>query len=186
MPGTPPIFSYIMDFPIIIPDYFELTLKPLREVFPVNMTEIEQINQILSRALKMEKFGQNFFSLLEGTVDDEESRKLFHQLAAEEEKHCRMFLEELRLNGGEVVDNYEFEPDRIFNKGVASIIKEGPVAVLGYAIEVKQRIIAFYTKSLGTIQNSGIRKFLKDLITYEENHKKLLSMNMTMALIAEA
>jgi rubrerythrin len=149
------------------------------------MSEDEQINQILSRALKMEKFGQNFFSLLEELADDAESRKLFRRLAAEEDGHCDMFMAELRQNGGSVVQSDDFDPDRVFNKGVAAIIREGPASVFRYAIEVEERAIDFYNKSMDRMQSPRIRKFLSGIIDFEERHMRLLNINLALARAVE-
>lgn len=146
--------------------------------FGAIMSEIEQINRILYKALKMEKFGQNFFSLLEELADGEESQLLFKRLAAEEENHYKLFLAELKNNGGEYIEDNDFDPDRVFNKDIAKIIREGPVSVLTYAIQVEQRVIDFYRESIDAVFNDNVKQFLTNLIDTEETHKRILGVNL--------
>ena len=129
----------------------------------------------MSKALKIERFGQNFFSLLEEMVDDEESRRLFGHLSAEEESHCQMFREELQANGGEIAQEDDIDPDKIFNVGVAKIIRKGSASVFTFAIQIEQRMIDFYRTSMNDINDSGFRKFLSNLIEFEETHKQVLN-----------
>lgn len=142
------------------------------------MSETEQINQILYKAMKMEKFGQNFFSLLEELADDEESQLLFKRLATEEDNHYKLFLTELKNHGGEYIEDNDFDPDKVFNKDVAKIIREGPVSVLTYAIQVEQRVIDFYRESIDTVFNDHVKQFLTNLIDTEEMHKRILGVNL--------
>ena len=126
----------------------------------------------------MEKYGQNFFSLLEELADDEESQLLFKRLAVEEENHFKLFLTELKNNGGEYTENKDFDPDSVFNKDVALVIREGPISVLKYAIQVEQRVIDFYRESIDAVFNDHVKQFLSNLIETEETHKRILGANL--------
>lgn len=128
----------------------------------------------MAKALKMERFRYNFFSLLEEQADDAETRMLFSQIAAEEGKHCDLFTLELELMGEEIIDETDYKSEGTFGMGVTKIARKGPSMVLLYAILVKRRIIDFYIASVDKINNSWTKMFISELIGHEEKHVRML------------
>ncbi|MDO9537939.1 MAG: ferritin family protein [Thermoplasmata archaeon] len=135
----------------------------------------EPVNQVLAKALKMEQFRYNFFSLLEEHADDAESRLMFLEIAKEEEKHCDMFMLELEMMGEEIADETDYKPEGAFGVSVTKIVRKGPSMVLLYAILVKQKIIDFYIASVDKSDNSWTKMFITELIGHEEEHVLMLN-----------
>ena len=143
------------------------------------MSESVEVNQIMARAMKMERFGNNFFSLLAEMVEDDESRGIFILLASEEEHHYELFKEELEHSGEQPLMEDGLEPNDIFIQGVEKLIEEGPTFVLQYAMVVEQNVIDFYSASLNKIKDAKVKKFLSGLIDIEKHHLKILGENLT-------
>jgi len=151
------------------------------------MSEMENINHMMARALKMERFGQCFFSLFHELVEDEDSKILFQHLATENARNCDAFIEEMMINEGEIAEKRIFNPEMMFNKGARVIKDEGLTSIMGYAIEIERRLMKFYRMALTDIKNSGIRKLLKELANAKERNKHaieecLVLKQMEMAL----
>ena len=138
----------------------------------------ESVNSILFKALKIEEFGQTLFSTLARLLKDREAKSIFKRLAEEEENHYYLLSEALRINGGNPKDAIRFKPDALFYSDIENLMEKGSVEVFQYAIETEQRVIDYYERSLKYIDDTDTRKMIRDLIEFEENHKRILTDQM--------
>ena len=141
--------------------------------------ESDDIISILYRASRLEEYVHKFYCLLDKLAKDEESKKVFRALAREEEKHLEIIksiIKEKKMDDGDLM---EFKAHDFFNKDLKKIMGEGQVTALKYAIEIEQKVSDFYYSSLRHIDDSKVRRIFLDLIEDEEDHKDILSKQLT-------
>ncbi len=146
------------------------------------LTDDNNINSILLKALRIEQSGQNLFSNIAKLAKDKASINVFNRLAAEEENHFYLLKEALRQNGGKIDDEIEFSSNNFFNNDIKKILYAGPITAFRYAIEVEQKVIDYYNSSLRFIKDQRTRQMFRDLIDFEESHKKILNKNLSRLL----
>ncbi len=135
----------------------------------------ENMRSILFKASRLEKYGQRFFCLLGKLAKDEDSKKIFVQLSADEEKQynlLRTIMKEKQLDERDLMD---FKAHEFFDKDLKKILEDGPMTALKFAIEIEQKMADFYYASLRYIDDHQVRRVFLDLIESEEEHKEILN-----------
>ena len=137
---------------------------------------------ILLKAMKIEVYGQKFFSILAKLAKDDESKKLFKRLSAEERMNYLLLKKAVGRRKKPKDYDIDFSPSCLFNKDLKCLLKEGPVTAFKYALELEQCVADYYYSNLKHIGDRKTRKLILELIESKESHKKTLGDHLSRLL----
>jgi len=144
---------------------------------------------ILAAALRIEKFGIEFYRRFSECVSDERGAALLRGLGRDEEHHREELEREMRvLSPGTdpasvrpVQNLLGIAPEEAFPFPTDRCLKlEDEIKALEVGIQVEVRSVQMYRDATLLVDEPGVKALLERLATIEEGHRKLLEDNMQM------
>ncbi len=150
--------------------------------------EILNASDLLNFAIRIEEFGELFYSKAALSVGDKEAASMLHRLADEEARHRDIFKEMLNKWGDQrPPESYPGEYMRylrsfidgkvVFQEGLEKTVihdLSDTKSVLDFAIQRELDSILFYHE-LGAFISQSQRKVIDEVISEERKHIVLLS-----------
>jgi len=146
---------------------------------------MEKIEEVIKRAISIERYGQQFYNQLSNVIIDEEGKSIIKGLANDEKKHEEELSIEFERMVGAAVPS-EIEQDRfdsetmnkIFKGDDEKLEKADIYAALEVGIATEQRSIDFYTSNKDITSDEKLAKLFAHLVEIEKGHKSLLEENL--------
>lgn len=124
--------------------------------------------EILSTALNLEQKGCTFYREAEKKTENKTGKKMFSQLAKEEEEHIKSIKEMFRSlypeKASREIPVFEGEISRY----------SGEVEALRIAMDMERKSIQFYTEWA----QGGVEGLFKELVEFEKTHLELLQAEL--------
>jgi rubrerythrin len=124
--------------------------------------------EILGTALKLERKGSKFYSEAERKTENETGKKMFRQLAKEEEEHIESLTEMFR----NLYPEKPFKDIPLFEIEISEY--SGEVEALKIAIDMEKQSIQFYSDWT----EGNLEPLFKELIEFEKVHLELLEAEL--------
>jgi rubrerythrin len=129
---------------------------------------MEKEAEVLGTALELERKGFLFYKKAERETENETGKKMFAQLAKEEEEH----LDRLKTMFTNLYPQKTHKEIPLFDTDVSEYA--GEVEAVKIAIEMEEKSIEFYRKwAKGNLQS-----LFKELIEFEKGHLELLQAEL--------
>jgi rubrerythrin len=149
----------------------------------------KKIMQALTKALKAEVEGQNFYLMAADQTRDARARKVFRQLAREEKNHelflwaqYQSILEKRGPDAAATMGSRSAltEPGPIFSPEFADHITSAhfEVAALAIALRLELRAVKLYREAAEQTQDPMLRTCFEDLARWEAGHRDALTRQL--------
>ncbi len=134
----------------------------------------------LKTAIEAEANGANFYSMAAEKTSDPLGKQAFEILASEEKQHMEFLLAQYNVlseTGSLDTDlilgaQHDFETGQIFSEAIADRLQESQfeMSALSIGMQLEMSSITFYRSQADRVENPEIKKFYKELITWEQGH----------------
>ncbi|UCE73971.1 MAG: ferritin family protein [Methanomassiliicoccales archaeon] len=153
------------------------------------MTEIDMVLGIVEQAIKIEKFGYEFYDSMRSFVKDSKGQRFISYLAKLEVDHIKWLEEEYErqlaklqeLHENREVDISLLAKQEIFlgDPKLPEVFKDfDPKSALNYGIEIEKRSVAFYEKNMDLGDDDNLRELFRKLADFEKDHITILKNNL--------
>lgn len=133
--------------------------------------------ELLKRAIKGEKDGLRFYSLLAHKTENPEAKRKLQKLADDEKRHETTLIEIYEKLYGEEVGQLPREGinalAKFFDAGKAKE-KHTEMQFIDLAIEAELSATNFYKETAANLENGDLKKICEDLADEEFSHYELL------------
>ena len=152
------------------------------------MTEIDKVLGIVKEAIKIERFGYEFYLSIREYIPDMEGHRFISYLAKLEVDHIKWLEEEYERQLTKL-EEFKEEP----RVEISLIAKEDifladdklpeifsnfdPQKAISYGIEIEKRSVDFYQKSM-EYGDDGTRELFRKLADFERDHIVILNNNL--------
>lgn len=146
----------------------------------VNITNQQNILDILKEAISIEIYGKEYYSIFSELVEDENIKSVFRGLARDEGEHRELLEKEYRKLAGKAMDLRVLNEEnrekarRIFPESLAAMDMDETKDVLKLGIRTEERSIELYSNSAQKTDNKSTRDLFLKLMHFEEGHKETL------------
>ena len=145
---------------------------------------LKTIERTLLTAIKMERYGQEFYNWFANSITDRKGKSLLKGLASDEKEHEAIWSKEYKVICGKappakidikigtkaVEDLFTVERKRGDKDIISKILKLG--------IEIEQKSIDFYSSKSEKVKDERTKEMLRSMAEVERGHREALEDNL--------
>ncbi len=139
-----------------------------------------ELHDILKKAISIEIFGAEYYSIFSELVEDDNAKSVFKGLARDEGEHRELLEKEYlkisnkTLDIGVMNEKNRTEAKKIFPESLEPMNITETKDILKLGIRTEERSIELYSKSADKTNNISTKDLFLKLTHFEKEHKKTL------------